>query len=185
MDDKDLIEYYKAIFEQVKLQQEVRDKWTNYYLIVTGAVIAISGTVFKVFQSSSREMFYTLAFLSFSAFVIGSLFFLIYLRQRLNYQKLYKLLDGVQKRLLKNENELLELTQSPPHFGMSKYGADFYGVWFHIFVNSLYVSWGVLWLYFSQQKAVDFSFCSFIVGVVIFLISSTIFELVRRSLWEN
>ena len=60
------LEYHKHLFDRVKLQEEVRDRWFNYYLLIMAPTVTIMGIALKEMESapfrySSRRSAYFLA----------------------------------------------------------------------------------------------------------------------------
>lgn len=98
----DLINTANYLFNQVKLQQEVRDRWFGHYLTIIGSVVAFSTLVLKIFESSiSIEILLYIASFAFGlAGVLGVLFYILYQCQRHNYKKLYKLMEELQCKII-------------------------------------------------------------------------------------
>lgn len=55
--EKDIImgNLLNILFEQVKLQQEVRDRWFGHYLTIIGALTALATLCLKLFESTVKK----------------------------------------------------------------------------------------------------------------------------------
>ena len=98
--EKDMImsNLLNVLFNQVKLQQEVRDRWFGHYLTIIGSLTALATLCLKLFENTVKKkilyMFLGLMFLFASS--LGILFFILYLCQRKNYKQTYNYLSVVQ-----------------------------------------------------------------------------------------
>ena len=81
--EKDMImsNLLNVLFNQVKLQQEVRDRWFGHYLTIIGSLTALATLCLKLFENTVKKkilyMFLGLMFLFLSSLLI--LFFFLYL----------------------------------------------------------------------------------------------------------
>ena len=179
MQTNDLIEYLKFMFEHVKLQQEVRDRWFRYYLIITGVISAAGITAIQLFYvdgSFNKFLFSLLLLLSIAMFCIGSCFFMIYLKQRLNYLKQYKIIE-----ILENKLPFFEDIQSISDRRVKKYGADFYTIWIHILINSFYGAVVFLLTILLIKQTQALSSFHIILSIIVFFILAICFEIIRRN----
>lgn len=153
-----LIQYLRYLFESVKLQQEIRDRWFLYYLSVAGAVLGVALSAGKAYFESSIHvdaLCLLLLFICLFMGAIGLCFFMIYLRQRANYLSLYRRIEPAQHQLLEllanhgsleNGTNFLKAHTGVPIQTIRPFGADFFTVWIHIIVNSLYFSAAYLFM---------------------------------------
>jgi len=79
--------YHCHLFERVKLQEDVRDRWFRYYLVIMASTITILGLAFRFAKEQevvALKWFFPLLGLFLG--VVGILFFLLHLSQRYNYR---------------------------------------------------------------------------------------------------
>jgi hypothetical protein len=80
------LEYHKHLFDRVKLQEEVRDRWFNYYLLIMASTVTIMDFALKEMGSASQIPFQVfLSLLGIFLGIVGVIFFQIHLNQRHNY----------------------------------------------------------------------------------------------------
>lgn len=182
------INYLTYILEQVKLQQEVRDRWFGYYLTIAGAVLGIGIGSVKIFTVStfSPYLWMLLLVLSIAMFLIGSCFFMVYLRQRLNYLSYYRRMEYAEREFLKaaTANHVISIDQEykPQReiIHIHKLGADFYTVWVHIIINSFYCGLAALSIVSILTKTSVIQRRHAIVFTLSIAVSAVILEFVRR-----
>lgn len=141
------------IFEQNKMQQESKDMWFGHYLSIIAGVAAFTTICLKVFEGSIKiEILYFIAGIAVTfTGLIGYLFFWIFLCQRSNYWKNYKLLNELQIMLIektaKKPYDYYYPTNAP--FAKRKHGADFYASLVENIIVSICLSVGSVFLMLS------------------------------------
>ena len=199
METSDWISYLKYLFEQVKLQQEVRDRWFRYYLIIAGAVLGTGIAIARLFyiDKYSQIMCLTLLTLSLAMGLIGLCFFMIYLRQRSNYIHQYKAIALAENILFtkvnQQESSLITKPLEPEQesqslkdsfcairkYAIKMYGADYFTVWIHIIVNSLYFTSSLIFLFMLLNNRIELSIFEFGLIAVFFFFLVIWFEIIR------
>jgi hypothetical protein len=89
------LEYYKHLYDRVKLQEEVRDRWFRYYLLIMASTVTIMGFALREIGSAGQIPVF-LSLLGIFIGMVGVIFFRVYLNQRYNYSvflRQMKLLD--------------------------------------------------------------------------------------------
>lgn len=126
-DTEDLMSLLSVLFEQVKLQQEVRDRWFGHYLSIIAAISALAALCFGYFVDRLGEklLFGFLSAVFLLAGILGILFYILYIRQRQNYRKQYRLLSVVQEKIMKQVLTEQELNAAESTFVCRRWGADF------------------------------------------------------------
>jgi hypothetical protein len=198
----DWLDYLKYMFDQVRLQQEIRDRWFTYYLAISGAVLGVGIAVVKLFYTSQFDSRLSLLLLALSAFMflVGICFFMIYLRQRMNYLPYYCAMQHVERELIKrcvaddikatfSESPTTSSGQDVTRFLVHRpkahrTGADFYTVWIHIIINSFYVASIVLFSIAITQKSNQIGLKQIVSSLVAFALSALTFEIVRRRNYQ-
>lgn len=178
----DWLDYLKYLFDQVKLQQEVRDRWFGYYLAIAGGVLAIGVTAAKLFYTGpfNRPLCLFLLGLSLIMFLIGTCFFMLYLRQRNNYRRIYDEMKSAERkfRSFDSENAAEGTTD---HLTSRKWGADFFTVWIHIIINSLYFSAFIFFGLLFWRGNADISLCNILPALCGFVIVA----ISLQSIWAK
>lgn len=130
-DVKDIINFANFIFEQVKIQQEARDKWMEIYLSIVGGVATFATFTLAFFTDiiGLKDLYLILGLIFILTGILGIFFYLLFLSQRINYKLHYKVLDEIQQivireHLSKSYEEYYPIDRSP--FKKFKRGADFY-----------------------------------------------------------
>ncbi len=130
-DVKDMINFANFIFEQVKIQQEARDKWMEIYLSIVGGVATFATFTLAFFTDiiGLKDLYLILGLIFILTGILGIFFYLLFLSQRINYKLHYKVLDEIQQivireHLSKSYEEYYPTDRSP--FKKFKRGADFY-----------------------------------------------------------
>lgn len=91
------LDHAKFIWDKIKLQRETTDRYFNYYLLlVTTPIIAFAAVTGK---SSDNFDYQTIGLLCLFLYVLGTVFFCLYIRQRKNNLSLGKELSAVSKLL--------------------------------------------------------------------------------------
>lgn len=128
---KDIIDFANYIFEQVKIQQEARDKWMEIYLSIVGGVATFATFTLAFFTDiiGVKDLYLILGLIFMLTGILGIFFYLLFLSQRINYKLHYKVLNEIQqivikKHLSKSYAEYYPADRSP--FKKFKRGADFY-----------------------------------------------------------
>lgn len=142
-----LIKMAELLFQQIKLQQEVRDKWFSYYLSIIGGVVALSTFSFNIFNNAlSIDNILVLTGLIFIfTGIIGVLFYIVYLHQRLNYKKHYNILNTIQERLYDNAIPgIYKMYYNDNPLKIQKRGADFYTLLICNVLSSICLDIGII-----------------------------------------
>lgn len=188
------------MFEQVKLQQEVRDRWFRYYMTIAGAVLGTGIAVAKLFYDNkfNQSLCLLLLALSIGMGLIGICFFMIYLRQRSNYLQQYKTIVHVEDKLFSIEEQSEKQVISPANtseqnqlswkasflairgHAIKKYGADFFTVWIHIIVNSIYFASSFAFFVMLLESKTNLLLRDIALIVAIFVLVAAWFEIIRR-----
>lgn len=140
-----MLGYANFIFDQVKFQQEVRDKWFGIYLTIVGSVVGFATIVFAVFSKSWNITILQiiLGCIFISTGLLGILFYFLFLTQRVNYKLHYRVLNELQanfaSRFLKKTYSFYYPSKRTP-FKKLKFGADF----FASFIQRLLISFCVM-----------------------------------------
>ncbi len=120
--DDGLISFTSIIFDQVKLQQEVRDRWFEHYIAIIGAITGLVTLCLGLFSNSiqTNYLLILVGCIFLLSSVLGILFYMLYLNQRYNYKRNYKLLSSLEGRILKKQ-----LNNEVQTFTTRKHGADY------------------------------------------------------------
>lgn len=199
MEPSDYISYLGFLFEQVKLQQEVRDRWFRYYITIAGAVLGTGIAIAKLFYNSKFNQGLCLILLALSTAMglIGICFFMIYLRQRSNYIQQYKAIAYVEDRMFSiAEHDETQVVSSPTwqensapwktsllairSHAIKKYGADFFTVWIHIITNSVYFASSFVFYVMLLKGETLLSPQELALTVLFFVLVAAWFEIARR-----
>lgn len=127
---EDIIDFANYIFEQVKNQQDVRDKWMEIYLSIVGGVSVFATFTLAFFTETIRimDLYRVLGAIFFLTGILGLLFYMLFLAQRANYKLHYRVLDEIQKIVintyLAQPYGVYYPTNRTP-FKKFKHGADF------------------------------------------------------------
>ena len=128
---KDMINFANYIFEQVKIQQEARDKWMEIYLLIVGGVATFATFTLAFFTDiiELKDWYLILGSIFMLTGILGIFFYLLFLSQRINYKLHYKVLSEIQRIVIreylsKPYEEYYPTDRSP--FKKFKRGADFY-----------------------------------------------------------
>lgn len=128
---KDMINFANYIFEQVKIQQEARDKWMEIYLLIVGGVATFATFTLAFFTDiiGLKDLYLILGSIFMLTGILGIFFYLLFLSQRINYKLHYKVLSEIQQIVIreylsKSYEEYYPTDRSP--FKKFKRGADFY-----------------------------------------------------------
>lgn len=120
-------------YEMIKLQQEVRDRWYRYYLILTGSILSLSIAIFAAVANSrtvnsdvKENLFRTFSVLGWIVpvtmtliFLLGLCFLALYQWQILNYRIYYDSVSRVFKVLALLHSETLSKHSLPNPFEIS------------------------------------------------------------------
>lgn len=181
-----LIEVSNFLFSQVKLQQEVRDRWFGHYLTIVGAVLAFSTLLIKLFESTvTYEILFAISSSIFAlTSILGFIFYILYLCQRSNYRKHYKLLEIIQVELvekcLKKSYRVFYPFHSP--FAKNKHGADFYTLLIQNIISSFCIGVSVALMMFSLHVPIIPSIIvSLLMAFVMAIVLFTIFKLKEKK----
>jgi hypothetical protein len=166
-----LLELIELLLRQIDAQQEVRDRWFNYYLVISGGTLALAASVLKLFSDVAPRR--ELAFVISAAFaltaILGYCFLQLYLRQRQNYTRHYRLLAVAQKRyveiVMKEDYGTFYPTTQP--FVARYRGADFYTLLPQVVLSSAYLGASIAAL---ESGLARFDWISLALGALGFLI---------------
>lgn len=183
LENQDIISFANYIFEQIKLQQEARDKWMEFYLAIFGGV-ATFATFALTFLDDRLDLCQLERIIGATfilAGIIGFVFYLLFLCQRINYKMHYKVLDEIQRKIVSQYlsrpyNEYYQVNRSP--FKKFKKGADFYASIIYNLVIVACFMIGIVFLLIS---------CQIKVKNIIYICSgiSIIFEAILRWLYNR
>lgn len=183
---EDALDFANLLLRQVEGQQEVRDRWFNYYLLITGATIALSTTVLKIFQTAvaHKDLYIIAAIPLLLTGIIGICFFNLYLRQRRNYVNHYAVLGAVQ-RLIAEQGLSLNydaLYPKRPPLERQPRGADYFTIWVQIVLASSYFGAAAALLEVSVKQ---YTWLTAVVGIGTALISALVFNTIRGRFEEG
>lgn len=135
-----------VLLEQVKLQQEVRDRWFGHYLTIIGALTALATLCLKIFENMvQKEILYLVLGIMFAfACLLGSLFYILYLCQRKNYKQTYNFLSTIQTEIFKSMLVIPPKLYEKSAFSTRKHGADFYTLLIQSLIDSSMLAAGIV-----------------------------------------
>lgn len=182
-ENQDLIAFASYIFDQVKLQQETRDKWMELYFAIFAGVATFATFALTFFSNKLKmeqlECIVGIVFILTG--VIGMIFYLLFLCQRLNYKLHYKVLSEIQRKIVvqylsKPYETYYQENRSP--FKKFKKGADFYASLIQNVIIVACFAIGFIFIMISLQmkKVIIVSGC-----LVIVLIMESILRVVYNS----
>lgn len=138
----DPVETAKFIFEQVKLQQEVRDRWFGYYLTINAATAALATLLLNLKLPYSLSPAFVASVPVATNTIIGVLFYELYLHQRSNYLSRYKILQMLQDKAIRQifaDDEYEKLYAMKSWFDKrSRVGADYITLQIQAVLTSTY-----------------------------------------------
>ncbi|MBI4279487.1 MAG: hypothetical protein HY660_13615 [Armatimonadetes bacterium] len=121
--------------DQIRNQQETIDRSFRFYLLIIGLPLVIFGPEGAFVRVPAP----TMAILASAFCVLGYLYFLMYVRQRINIMRSYDRMTGMEQEILKSMGVQWEARPPEP------YGAAFYQGVIHMLLNTF---WAVLGIYF-------------------------------------
>ncbi len=178
--EKDMImsNLLNVLFNQVKLQQEVRDRWFGHYLTIIGSLTALATLCLKLFENTVKKkilyMFLGLMFLFASS--LGILFFILYLCQRKNYKQTYNYLSVVQNEMFKSMSQIPKKLYEKSTFTTRRRGADFYTLLIQSLIDAVMFSIGIFFLLISQSIKMHIVSIFAIIGFILIIV---ILQLIR------
>lgn len=168
-----------VLFNQVKLQQEVRDRWFGHYLTIIGALVALATLCLKLFENAvNNEILYMFLglVLVFSS-LLGVFFFILYLCQRKNYKQIYGSLRLVQNEIFKSIFGISNAANKKNTFVTHKHGADFYTLLIQKLINSTMFAVGCFFINISLSVQI----CVIITSAIIeFILMFILLQLIYR-----
>lgn len=174
-----MIGYADFIFEQVRFQQETRDKWFEHYLTVVGAVVGFATIVFAVFSEAWNIVFLQLVLggIFILTGFLGILFYFLFLAQRVNYKMHYRVLNELQHKfasqfLEKPYSYYYPIKRTP--FVKLKYGADFYASLIQRLLVSFCVLIGITLLMLGFARPIIQAIVAGAAGFVVAVVSLSI-----------
>lgn len=167
-----------VLLDQVKLQQEVRDRWFGHYLTIIGALTALATLCLKIFENMiQKERLYLLLGLMFVfACLLGVLFYILYLCQRKNYKRTYNFLSTIQTEIFKSMQVIPSELYEENTFATKKHGADFYTLFIQSLIDSAMFAVGIVFLAISQMIQV---YCACIFATIGFVTVLIVLQLMR------
>ena len=170
------------IFEQNKMQQESKDAWFGHYLAIIAGVAAFATVCLTVFEDTIKvEILYLISGIAilFTG-LIGYLFFWIFLCQRANYWKNYKLLNEIQIMLIEKtiQKPYGYFYPSNAPFAKRKHGADFYASVVENILVSICLSLGSIFIMLSIELKNNFIYG---IAVIVFTFSFGILYFVYKN----
>lgn len=159
------------IFEQNKMQQESKDAWFGHYLAIIAGVAAFATVCLTVFEDTFQaEVLYLVSGIAilFTG-LIGYLFFWIFLCQRANYWKNYKLLNEIQIILIEKtiQKPYGYFYPSNAPFAKRKHGADFYASIVENILVSMCLTFGSIFIMLSMTLNHNV-ICAFAAAIFLF-----------------
>lgn len=181
--DKDLVPLLSVIFEQIRLQQEVRDRWFEHYISIIGAIAALATLFFSFLHNtvSQSVLFHFLGGIFLFAYILGVCFYLLYIKQRQNYRKTYREFNKIQEMIFEryiNPNKKSEIDYS---IKIRKFGADFITIIIENILCSACLALAGLFvgIGYSLKKIY-----LIIILISLFVISLTVLYIIYRK-WEK
>lgn len=140
------VSYLVLLNEQIKHSKETRDKWFKYFLMITGIPLGLAATLLQVevIRGAIERPEYIIMSTSFFFCMLGTMFLLIYIRQRSNYLFIANKLSIAETEFVTQafmSKSLHEINNSP--IDKSLFNADFYTNCIYIFFNSI---WGGIFI---------------------------------------
>ena len=167
------------------MQQETKDKWFGHYLSILGGVSALATICLTILSDfTDMKIIYLAAGIVFLfTGVVGTLFFAIFLCQRANYWKNYRLLNEVQvfliEKITKHSHDYYYPKKSP--FAKRKYGADFWALIVEDITVTICFTIGVAFMLASYGlKNVIILTISFWVSFIFFLALFFIYKIYEK-----
>lgn len=172
-----------VLFEQVKLQQEVRDRWFAHYISIIGAIAALATLYFEFFKDTVNKkcLFLVISLIFLFAAIIGVLFYVLYLNQRQNYKKQYNTLSLVQDMILKKELNIHNNNKNIRSFKTRRHGADFITLIIENIICS--TCFTISGCFVSVAFSLAFKFI-ILISLLVFIISFSILIILYNK-WEN
>ena len=163
---------FAVLLEQVKLQQEVRDRWFGHYLTIIGALTALATLCLKIFENMvQKERLYLLLGLMFVfACLLGVLFYILYLCQRKNYKQTYTFLSTIQTEIFKSMQVIPSELYKESTFATKRHGADFYTLFIQSLIDSAMFAIGIVFLAISQMIKIRIVCILATIGFIVVLI---------------
>lgn len=157
-----------VLFEQVKLQQEVRDRWFGHYLTIIGALTAMATLCLKIFENvvQKENLYFFLGLVFIFACVLGVLFYILYLCQRRNYKRTYNLLSVMQTEIFKSISVIPSKLYEESTFTIKRHGADFYTLLIQRLIDVTMFGVGIVFLAVSQMMKKHITCIFTIIGVI-------------------
>ena len=131
------------IFDQIKLQQEVRDRWFGYCLSTNAATAAMSATLATTSIVSPSLRIVAAAIPLGVNSVLGQLYYELYLRQRRNYMKHYSILNFLQEDIISSvmpKEQYSQFYTNVEPFANQLRGADYFSLQIQATLTSSYAA---------------------------------------------
>lgn len=172
------------IFDQIKLQQEVRDRWFGYCLSTNAATAAMSATLANTSIVSPSFRIVAAAIPLGINSILGQLYYELYLRQRRNYMKHYNILNFIQEDIISSTMSREQYSQfytNVEPFASQLHGADYFSLQIQATLTSSYaaISTGLLLLETLSHHVGISVIAALFIGVFIFVM----LQLRRRKVY--
>ncbi|MCM1119028.1 MAG: transposase [bacterium] len=157
-----------VLLEQVKLQQEVRDRWFGHYLTIIGALAALATLCLKIFENNvTKEILYFVLGIMFGfACLLGSLFYILYLCQRKNYRQTYNFLSSIQTELFESVSVIPSKLYENKIFSTKRHGADYYTLLIQSLIDAAMLAVGIVFFSISQNIQTEIVYMNAAIGFV-------------------
>lgn len=171
-----LLSIYPVLFEQVKLQQEVRDRWFGHYISIIAAIVTLATLCLKFFEDSTKieSIYFMVGLIFILAGVLGVLFYVLYLCQRQNYRQVYAKLYVIQTVLLESSLPNDVVKDMSIGFKTRRYGADYFTLLIENVLCSACIGIGTGFIVRSltspKAASVAFSILGFLLSVFVLLL---------------
>lgn len=172
-ENQDLIAFASYIFNQVKMQQETRDKWMEFYFAIFAGVATFATFALSFFDDKLKmeQLECIIGIVFILTGVIGVIFYLLFLCQRLNYKLHYKVLGEIQRKIVgqylsKPYETYYQENRSP--FKKFKKGADFYASFIqNVIIVACFVI-GIIFIMLGLQvEKIVIMCCCLVIALVI------------------
>ncbi|MEL7488180.1 MAG: hypothetical protein AAGJ87_13300, partial [Pseudomonadota bacterium] len=136
------LKYLELLYGQIVDHKAIRDRWFRYYLLLIGIPLGliIPLTQASVFSTSISNSTLLMSALSALFLTLGIIFFLLFIKQRLNYLAKYHKAIRVETEIVIPYLRLPVPTRY--HSTSGNFFADIYANSVHILLNSVWVSIG-------------------------------------------
>jgi hypothetical protein len=179
----DVVKVAELVLRQIDAQQEIRDRWFNYYLLITAGSVTLATSLASLFRDSAPRsaLYLIISALFFLTAVLGCCFHQIYARQRVNYTNHYLLLAELQKLAIEHLDqgyyERFYPTVRP--FFRRRRGADFFTLLAQAVLASAYMGAAVT---AGASSAFSVTPYTLLTGVIAALVTGTALQVSQARL---